>query len=312
MQIQHIQKKFPLIIAIACGIAAILLLNAYIRKKELEIWNKIKQAQAEQQQKQQAQAQSPQQQMGVALVAAKEIPAQTPITADFITFQQIPVEYIQPGIAASLEQIIGQISSVPIAAGEQIIQAKLMAPGKIVKGLAGITPPGKRAVTVTVEDIASVANLLHPGDYVDVLALINIPAGALSQQKEKTSTLLTLFQGVEILAIGEQLISAPGAGSEEKKDKTKISTPQKDKITFALTPKEANLLAFVQEHGKIRVSLRSAEDSNIEQIEPANWETLFKYLSTESEGKAGFAGKPTVEIYRGLQKEVVPLLEKKK
>lgn len=318
---QQIQKKLPLVIAIICGIVAILLLNVYIRKRELEIFNRIKQqAQQELQKIQQTQAQTPQQKMGVALVAAKAIPAKIPITPDLITFKQIPAEYIQPGVAVSLEEIIGQELSGPVAVGEQIIKAKLRSPStvKIAKGLSGVTPSGRRAVAVKVEDISSISNLIQPGDYVDVLALITLPErGESVPQKGAAPSLLTLFQGVEILSIGELLSNTSKSfDSSDKKDKTKTpAVVAKDRITLALTPEEASLLSFVQEHGKIKISLRSAEDSRVEAVEPANWDTLLEYLDTETEGKPGIkkkGKKPVVEIYRGLQKQVVTLSEKRK
>lgn len=302
MQIQHIQKRLPLIIALACGIWAILLLNAYLKRREGEIWERIKQAQ------QQAQAARPQERTAVVLLAAKDIPAQTPITPEDVTFKQVPAEYIQPGAVTSLEEVIGQISASTIVTGEQISRAKLIPAGKVVKTLSEITPPGKRAVTVPVANISSVINLLRPGDYVDILALIFLPG--VEPGKEKTTPrLITLFQGVEVLAIGEEFFIPEGTTLALKKEKGATTTPQT--ITFALTPQETSLLSFVQEHGKIKLALRSQEDTKPEPVAPADWDTLFKYLSSGAAGGTGFEGQPVVEIYRGLQKELVPLSEKR-
>ncbi|MGD9014749.1 MAG: hypothetical protein PVI33_01830, partial [Candidatus Omnitrophota bacterium] len=42
---QKLKEKLPLIIAIVCGIFAILLLNVYLRNREAEIWQRVKEAQ---------------------------------------------------------------------------------------------------------------------------------------------------------------------------------------------------------------------------------------------------------------------------
>lgn len=290
----ELRRKFPLIIAVVCGIAAIILLNLYLRGREVEIWDKMRQ------EEQKALAAKPKVTMGVVLVAKRDIPAQTPIAAEDLTFKQVPVEYIQPGAAASLEQVIGQIASGPIGAEEQILSTKLLPPGNIGKTLSEITPEGKRAVTVAVENLSSIASLLKPGDYVDIFALIALPKSGVQQAKEESDPrLISLFQGVQVLAMGNDLIAS--------KSKAKESAAAAQTVTFALTPQEAALLSFVQEHGKIKLALRSSQDTKVEPVAPADWNALLSYLSTSQGQKAGLEGQPVVEIYRGLQKEIVPL-----
>ena len=73
---EKLREKLPLIIAIACGVLAILLLNVYLRRREAEIWNRIKQAQ------QKTQSAAVPEKIGVVLLAKSDIPPQTPITPD--------------------------------------------------------------------------------------------------------------------------------------------------------------------------------------------------------------------------------------
>jgi len=290
-----LKKRIPLAIAIVSGIAAILLLNVYLRKREVEIWNRMKYEQ------QKLEASKPKVTMGVVITAKREIPARTPITADDLTFEQVPAEYIQPGAVTALDQVIGQISSSPIGAEEQILGIKLMPPGNVGKSLAEMTPEGKRAITVTIEDLSSMVGFLKPGDYVDIFAFIALPDLRSTKTKEKpASRLISLFQNVQVLAIGSETAASTG----KEKNKNTGMVPQT--VTFALTPQEGSLLAFVQENGKIKISLRSSQDANVEPVGPADWNTLFNYLSTTQRGDAGIGG-PVVEIYRGLQREEVQL-----
>jgi pilus assembly protein CpaB len=303
---QKLKEKFPLIIAIVCGILAIMLLNVYLRRREGEIWQKIKQAQR--------QAQPPVQQpeqVAVVLLARRNIPPQTPITPDDLQIKEMPVKYIQPGAVTSLDKVIGMISSTPITAGEQILKTKLLTPGKIGKTLSEITPEGKRAVTVSVDNISSLAGLLKPGDYIDVFALISPPAGSEWPDGEKSAPrLVPLFQSVEVLAVGSDFGAFAGVSTKEK---TQGSMGVTGTVTLALNPQEAVMLSFVQEHGKIKLALRSSEDGKIEPIGSADWDTLFQYLyPSKKTGLETGQPEPVVEIYRGLKKEVVPLTEEKK
>lgn len=304
MQIQHIQKRLPLIIAIACGIWALLLLNSYLKRRESEIWEKIKQAQR------QAQPTKPPSQMGVILVAGKDIQPQVPITPSDLLIKEIPVEYIQPGAVSSLDEVIGQIVSIPISAGEQILKTKLLPPGKIGKSLSEITPAGKRAVSVSADNMASIASLIRPGDHVDVLALIALPEATtqLGGAKGSDPRLISLFQNVEVLAVGGEFVSSAQASQAAKKEQARPTGS--GAVTLALSPQEAALLSFVQEHGKIKLNLRSSEDTQKETIKPADWDTLLQYLYPGKEGSP--EGRPVVEVYRGLNKEIVPLTEKEK
>lgn len=308
MQIQpRIRRLFPLIIAIACGIWAVLLLNSYLNNKQAEMRESLlKEVQ------QKLQAVKPQSQTSIVLVAGRDIPLQVPITPKDLLMSEIPVEYIQPGAVTSLDEAIGKIASLPIAAGEQILKSKLLPPGKFGKSLSEITPAGKRAVSVSVDNMASIATLIRPGDYVDVLALIAMPdttqaAGA----KSPAPRLISLFQNVEVLAVGGEITPPSQSSETAKKEQTKIISAGTGIVTLALSPQEAALLSFVQENGKIKLSLRSLEDTKKESVKPADWDTLFQYLYPSKEGNV--QGAPAaVEIYRGLHKETMPLSEKER
>ena len=305
MQIQQIRKRLPLIIALACGLWAILLLNGYLKRRETEIWQRMKQAQ---QRAQPAQAPA---QMAIVLVAGKDIPPQVPITPNDLLIKEIPREYVQPQAVGSLNEVIGQIASVPIARGEQILRTKLRPPGKIGKSLSEITPSGKRAVNVSVDNIATIVNLIRPGDYVDVLALVTLPETTdLAGAKTSVPRLISLFQNVEVLAVAGEIVPPLPTSETAKKEQARAPSAGSGTVTLALSPQEAVLLSFVQEQGKIKLTLRSSEDTQKQAIKPADWDTLFQYLYPSKEGGPG--GQPVVEVYRGLKKEIVPLMEKEK
>ena len=51
-------------------------------------------------------------------------------------------------------------------------------------------------------------------------------------------------------------------------------------ITFALPPKEAELLLFASEQGILKLTLRSGLDSSTSILPVATWDTLLQYILT--------------------------------
>jgi len=214
---------------------------------------------------------------------------------------------------------------IPISKGEQITLNKLIWPreggsGNISGTLAMVTPVGKRAITISVDNLASLAGMIKAGDYVDVIAMTPVPVETTEKKQGVQVAVIPLFQNVLVLAVGHEIgrpatsASLPEAGryskpSDEKSPPSSSGTTQL--IALALAPQEANLIAFVQEQGKLRLTLRSPADSQVQPALPTTWDTLFKYIMPSKEG----AKEPEpvkeeieyVEIYRGLNKEKVPL-----
>jgi pilus assembly protein CpaB len=206
----------------------------------------------------------------------------------------------------------------PISRGEQITLTKLSYP-KESGELADVTPVGKRAITLSVDNIASLAGMIQAGDYVDVITMLPVPVQSPDGKQTTQTAIVPLFQNVLVLAVGQEI----GTVSREKGryEKTEARRETSPLITVALTPQEASLIAFVQEQGKIRFVLRSPTDSQIEVVQPATWDTLFQYImpkdkqvadseSAKKEELVSSLPVPSyVEIYRGLKKEKVPLTD---
>lgn len=139
--------------------------------------------------------------------------------------------------------------------------------------LAGRTPPGKRALTVLIDSLGAVGGLVNPGDYVDVIAHLSIPKtlGEGEEEKTKKETMTAMiFQKLLVLAINTNL-DEPGAYDDQQKEKTL-------KITVAVTPEEAGLLAFADKNGSLELSLRPQNESGKSMIAAATWATLGEYV----------------------------------
>jgi len=276
------ERKWAIIIAAILGLLAVFLTNFYFQQKEARLQlQRGKEVQV--------------------LVAAKDISRGTTIEYDMLAFKLMPINFIQPGVLQSKESAVGKTALGTIMAGEQVLATKLATPGTGLT-LAGKTPPGKRAFTVSLDAASTVGGMVRPGDHVDVLAVFIQPP-----------VTLTLFQDILVLAVGEAMVAEQKerAGWREKAP----SSVAKGNITFALSPQEVQILTVAMQHGKINLTLRPRMESgealpqvDLSQLPPAiDLNTLFQIYIGGMQEMAPPPPTSSVEVIRGLEKEDVPM-----
>lgn len=284
MPIQLPKKYLPLIVAGASGLIAVLLINNLIQQKTEEAKKR---------------AISAQKNLSTVVVAKQDIPAGTPLKESLLKEETVYKDMLQPRAATSIDRVIDKITLVPISKGEQVLLNKISLSGQ-EGSLSMKVPSGKRAITIPVDNISSVGGMVRPGDHVDVVGMVPQPAVNAEGKQVMQMTTMPLFQDVLVLAVGQEFTSIPGTKKEEKA----VSAV----ITLALSAQEANLIAFVQEQGRVRLILRSPGDTQVQRVAPASWDTLFRTVMPEAFPPPAQqeAPKPQkkVEIYRGLQKEI--------
>ena len=292
------QKVILIISGVILALLAVLMINIYLNQQRQKMEKDVRQ-----------QIEMMEANRTSVLVAKKDIPQGSTIGADDLEVGIIPNQYLAPQVVTSLDTIAGMVTIAPISKGEQIIKSKLVYPREAgAVGLAQATPIGKRAITISVDNISSLAGMIKPGDYVDVIVMISVPVQAPDGKEVMDTRVIPVFQNILVLAVGQE-IGTPLQGGESRYQR---ETPREASplITLALSPQEANLIAFLQEQGKIRLVMRHPTDAKIEPLQQFGWDALFQYLmppkpTKPTQGEA----EPTayVEIYRGLNKEKVPL-----
>jgi pilus assembly protein CpaB len=147
------------------------------------------------------------------------------------------------------EAFSGWVARLPIAAGEPITEAKIVAPGN--RGfLAAVLHAGMRAVSVPVSVTSGISGFVFPGDQVDLIVTYAIQdtarpgvanAGPLLEHKVSE----TILRDIRVIAIDQRLDSKAGEAVVAKT------------ATFEVTPKESEIIALASEMGKLSLSLRS-------------------------------------------------------
>jgi len=182
------------------------------------------------------------------VVAAMQIPIGSKITDTMVKTAPWPKESVPPGSTTDPKVLTaaGRISIKSIPAGEPITEDKLAPAG----GAAGagfmtyVVPPGHRAVTVAVNEVAGVAGFITPGNKVDVVLTTPLPGNP----NETISKIV--LQNVPVLATGQI--------AQEQKDGKPIVVPT---VTLDLTPEDAENLVLAANKGPLQLLLRNYSDS---------------------------------------------------
>lgn len=215
-------NKKALLIALATAVAGVALLQLYIRRFEREV-----------------RGGSP---IGV-LLALKDIPAGTIITAQHISQFEMPERYVSARnvVASDRNHVIGTRVSTSVRANEPLLWTDI-ARMRQDRSLADLVQPGMVAAAINAQTFGG---LLGPGDRVDVVLLTNA-SGGLPTDDGSSKRAVTLLQSTLVLAVGGSMTraNATSAGS----------------VTLLLSPDQAQLLLVSKSAGSLQLVLRNPDD----------------------------------------------------
>ena len=158
---------------------------------------------------------------------------ETALAADFIVSGAKPQK-----------SFAGWVVREPFVAGEPIVKAKIVAPGS--RGfLAAVLRPGMRAVSVAVSPTSDVAGFVFPGDRVDLLIDLSVPAERGDRSGYAHKAAETVLRDIRVIAIDQQLDSKDGKAVVART------------ATLEVTPKQSEIVALADDMGKLSLSLRS-------------------------------------------------------
>lgn len=191
------------------------------------------------------------------MVAANDLQVGTRVEQSDVRIIHIPAADLPPGAPRRKADVIGHGVIMPIAKGEFILPNRLAAENAGA-GLPSLIPPGMRAVSVRVNDVASVSGFVTPGTRVDVL----VTASAVGSGEQQTTTVL---QNVQVLASGHTLERS----STGEAQNTVV-------VTLLVTPEDAQRLTLANSEGRIQLALRNPVDTKQDEVLAANARALFK------------------------------------
>ncbi len=245
-------KKNPLLVSLVLATFATLFVYSYISNREkvlLELSTSVD-----------------------VVVAAQDIPARTTLEKGMLEVVKIPKKYIQPGAVMSLDKILDQTISLAVLKGTQISEGMFQGGNEV--SFSEKVPKGKRAFTLAVSKVTAVANLLVPGNYVDLLVTVEVGDSQENGQEVSEAVLTkTFLQNKMVLAVNEisSRRQAMFRHMQQKNEGSVFSQRLGDgegredivTLTLALTPEEVQYVNLAQEVGSVAVGLRSRWDEGV-------------------------------------------------
>ncbi len=175
------------------------------------------------------------------LVAKANIAIGEALTPNHVKVTPWPKGTVVPGSLRTVKDIEGRVAKSSIVAGEPVLESKLTPPGG--GGLMPVlVPPGKRAISIVVEQAVQKSGFVVPNSHVDVLVTMAQAAGAPMSR--------IVLQDITVLAADQTV---------EMKDNKPVAMTT---VTMALTPEEAERLALAQNQGRVTLALRNVQDTD--------------------------------------------------
>jgi pilus assembly protein CpaB len=180
--------------------------------------------------------------------------------SNLVTTEQMPAKAAVPGRVQDLAQLDGQVATVDLEPGEQLLASRFAAPSDLRAAGTVAVPAGDQEVTVLLQPERAVGGRLSAGDEVGVFLSLSLPDGSGQTHAVLHHVLVTQVQGAVVAgapapgaASGTQTAAASSGssssgGSSDASSGTVL-------VTLALTAQDAEAVVFGQEHGKVWLSL---------------------------------------------------------
>jgi pilus assembly protein CpaB len=185
--------------------------------------------------------------MASVVVASRNLQPGELINSSSVSLRKIPQEFINSSSITgdNFETVDGQGLLLAVKAGEPILTSYTVTRGGAY--FSGTLKPGRRALTIEVDEISSISGMLRAGDKIDILVTAKQPKkiGIVAATDDMTFPLLS---NLSVLATGQ---AQRGSGN---------ATVTYTHITLDVTPDEANSIIAAKTGGKMTAVLRSPTD----------------------------------------------------
>lgn len=237
------------------------------------------------------------------VVAAQDVLEGDVLTPETVAVRQVPesmvqsASYVKPD---SLAFILGQRVVAPLQEGDPLCWSH-MADLDHTRRLS--VQEHARAYTISTTVLSSIGRHLKPGDRVDVVATLERPVAKTTTKRQKgrqvvVQTLetervaVTVLQNILVLATGQVLPNS------------RTSTMDSRKLAYAnvsllVLPEEALDLALASTLGKLTLTLRTEEDTDVLDPDHREWTNISTLLTGERTRKLHKRREQIVKVIRG-------------
>jgi pilus assembly protein CpaB len=215
------------------------------------------------------------------VVARTDVAVGTALVTLQLDTVQWPRDYVPAGSFDDTGKLSGRVLRRPIARGEAVLEPTLLPVGSQA-GLPSVIETAKRAVSVKVDPVVSVAGFVTPGTRVDVLTTLRKVDSA-----DKLPYTKVILQDLAVLAIDQKLEQAKNG------DPQLVSV-----VTLEVTPKQSEELTYAAHEGRLQLALRGPGDHEEVKTEPVTASMLIGGTAPPK-SKARLPMGPSVQVITG-------------
>ena len=183
------------------------------------------------------------------IVAARDLEPRQVITADDVATHEVDAEEVPEGALGDPVRTIGRVLITPMKAGQPFLDDSFAGEGSGLH-LAATLPPGRRAVSVSLNDDLGMEDLLYPGAVVDVLTTIKVDETGEGEKQISATILESIF----VLAVGNDTIVAPNNDDPTVRG-------DRPRVTLLVDAAQAERLKLAMENGSVSLVLRNPSDT---------------------------------------------------
>lgn len=186
-----------------------------------------------------------------AVVATKDIPASTQITADMVTVVQFSQDQAPPYAFRGKDLVVGKYAAIPIHLGSAIIDYDIVADAGSVQAAKQAflpIPAGMVAMQIPTGELVGAGGYVQPDDRIDIIITASIYPAGTNPANAKPYT-KTTFTNLHVIRVGP-------AGSANTRG---ISSS----LTVIVTLKQAEDLKYLLDNTNYKYVLKSVKDYDV-------------------------------------------------
>ena len=234
------------------------------------------------------------------LVANRAIPSGVLLTTEFVEWRewQGPVDVNMAVVqdVVPLRAVIGSVTRRRFQEGDMIAWDGILVPGH-PGFISAVLTPGMVAVTVEVDRPTTVANIIYPGDRVDVIMVTSSTAEGSGGPASRT-----IVRHCRVLAVGSSVLALGRYGSvslTQAGQLQPVERPAGENYTLEVLPTDAERVHLAASVGRLTLAMRPihAQAASASEGEPVR-------LGEVMPVPEGPAPSVPVRIIRGAQAAV--------
>ena len=182
------------------------------------------------------------------VVAARAVSVRSMLVAEDLGLKELPADSVPEGATQKIEEALGKVTTVDLYAGEVVLMQRLVDPSIAPQEgrMALVVAEDQVLMAFPAQDLMSKADILKPGDHVDLLFSTNFrppestTGGDSNGKGEDQQATFSVLQNITIAAVVQGAKSSSGS-----------QTRSLEAILLAVSPQDALIIKFLKDAGGI-------------------------------------------------------------